>query len=63
MTKNVFCEVTVHPWIQVDIYSKFEEMPLRGSWDIAITRMGRTYRQPENIRQRRGIKINIENNQ
>ncbi len=46
MAKNVFCEVTVtltiHPWVQVNICAKFEEIPLRRSWDTAFTRMGWT---------------------
>lgn len=56
MAVKVFCEVTrplnillVNPWVQVDTCAKFKGTPLRHSWDIVFTRMGRTDEEPENI--------------
>lgn len=41
------------PWVQEDVWTKFEEIPQMTSWYmtwyIAFTRMGCTDRQPENM--------------
>lgn len=34
--------ITLHPWFQVDVCGKLEEIPSRRFWNITVTRMGRT---------------------